>query len=335
MVTDPLREVRTGPALKSLTKRRFMVIGFGVIVAAFAGFTAAGAAATGVVTGAVASAHNELTILKAIILGAVEGITEFLPISSTGHLLVAERLLNVGQKAATKDATDTYTVVIQLGAIAAVLLISWKRVLSLFQGLVGKSESGRNVLIALVAAFVPTAVIGLVLDKPIEKHLLRPGVVAAAWIVGGLVIFALRSHYRSAQTGGRPLESIMWKHAVIIGVSQSIAVAWPGTSRSLVTILAAVLLGYSLAAAVEFSFILGLATLGAAAMYKLAKDGSVVFDTFGVANPIIGMVVAFVTAAVAVKWMVAYLNNHDLTGFAGYRILAGIVTLVLLATKAI
>ena len=285
--------------------------------------------------GTVPDVPNELTVGKAVVLGAVEGITEFLPISSTGHLLVAERLLDVGQTPATKDATDTYTVVVQLGAILAVLLISWKRVLTLFQGLVGKSESGRNVLVALIAAFVPTAVIGLALDQPIEKHLLRPGVVAAAWIVGGIAILLLGRQYRSSRTQGHALEALTWRHGVVIGVSQSIAVAWPGTSRSLVTILAAVLLGYSLAAAVEFSFILGLATLGAAAIYKLAKDGSVVFDTFGVANPLIGMAVAFVTAAAAVKWMVSYLNNHDLTGFAGYRIVVGIVTLAMLATGTI
>lgn len=280
-------------------------------------------------------AKNELTALKAVVLGAVEGVTEFLPISSTGHLLVAERLLHVGQKAATKDATDSYTVIIQLGAIAAVLLVSWKRVLSLFQGLVGKSESGRKILIALIAAFVPTAIIGLALDKTIEKHLLRPGVVAAAWIVGALAILLFSRRYRNAQSGGRPLEMITWKHAAIIGVSQSIAVAWPGASRSLVTILAAILLGYSLIAAVEFSFILGLATLGAASIYKLGKDGSVVFDTFGVLHPMIGMVVAFITAAVAVKWMITYLNKHDLKVFAGYRIVAGVVTLALLAAGTI
>jgi undecaprenyl-diphosphatase len=280
-------------------------------------------------------ASNELTTAKAVVLGAVEGITEFLPISSTGHLLVAERLLHVGQKAATKDATDTYTVVIQLGAILAVLVVSWKRVLTLFQGLVGKSESGRTILIALIAAFVPTAIIGLVLDKPIEKHFLNAGVVSAAWIVGGLVILALTKRYQAARTGGRPLESIVWKHAAVIGLSQSISVVWPGTSRSLVTILSAVLLGYSLAAAVEFSFILGLATLGAASLYKLAKDGSVVFDTFGVANPLIGIAVAFVTALAAVKWMISYLQKHDLTGFAFYRIAAGVLTLGLIAANRI
>ncbi len=302
-----------------------------VVLAVLLGETAAHAA----ILHAASAASNELTVIKAIVLGAIEGITEFLPISSTGHLLVAERLLHVGQKAATKDATDTYTVVIQLGAILAVLVVSWKRVLTLFQGLVGKSESGRTILISLIAAFVPTAIIGLALDKPIEEHFLKAGVVAASWIVGGLAILALTRRYQAAQTKGHALESIMWKHGLIIGLSQSISVVWPGTSRSLVTIMAAVLLGYSLSAAVEFSFILGLATLGAASIYKLAKDGSVVFDTFGVANPLIGIAVAFVTALIAVKWMIAYLHKNNLTLFAFYRIGAGLLTLVLIATSRI
>ena len=302
-----------------------------VLLTVVIGETAANAA----IHHAAAMASNELTVVKAVVLGAVEGITEFLPISSSGPLLVAERLLHVGQKTATKEATDTYTVVIQLGAILAVLVVSWKRVLTLFQGLVGKSESGRKILIALVCAFVPTAIIGLVLDQPIQDHFLKAGVVAAAWIVGGLAILALTKRYQKAQTTGRALESMVWKHGVIIGLSQAISVVWPGTSRSLVTIMAAVLLGYSLSAAVEFSFILGLATLGAASFYKLAKDGSVVVDTFGVANPVIGMVVAFVTALVAVKWMIAYLHKNNLTLFAFYRIAAGLLTLGLIAGNRI
>lgn len=307
----------------------------GLVTAAVVALVLGATSAHAAIVHATTVASNELTVVKAIVLGAVEGITEFLPISSTGHLLVAERLMNVGQNAATKDATDTYTVVIQLGAILAVLVVSWKRVLTLFQGLVGKSESGRSILIALIAAFVPTAIIGLVLDKPIEEHFLNAGVVAAAWIVGGLAILALTRRYQAAQTTGRDLDSILWKHGLIIGLSQSISVVWPGTSRSLVTILAAVLLGYSLSAAVEFSFILGLATLGAASIYKLAKDGSVVFDTFGVANPIIGIVVAFITALIAVKWMIAYLHKNNLTLFAFYRIAAGLLTLGLLAAGRI
>jgi undecaprenyl-diphosphatase len=283
----------------------------------------------------VVAAKKELTNAKAAVLGLVEGITEFLPISSTGHLLVAERILKVGQNDNTKEATDAYTVIIQLGAILAVLVVSWKRIQSILMGLVGKSDDGRKLLIALLCALVPTAIIGLALDKTAEKYLLKVPVVAAAWGLGAVAIFLLHNHYKNAQTGGKRLELLTPKNAVIIGLVQTIAVALPGTSRSLVTILAAVVLGFSLSAAVEFSFLLGLATLSAAALLKIKTDGQLVLDTFGATAPLIGLVVAAISAGVAVKWMISYLNNHDLRLFGIYRIGAAVVTLGLLAAGTI
>jgi undecaprenyl-diphosphatase len=283
----------------------------------------------------VVAAKKELSNVKAAALGLVEGITEFLPVSSTGHLLVAERILKVGQNDNTKEATDAYTVIIQLGAILAVLVVSWKRIQSIFMGLVGKSEDGRKLLIALVCALVPTAIIGLALDKTAEKYLLKVPVVAAAWALGAVAIFLLHSHYKNAQTGGKRLELLTPKNAVIIGLVQTIAVVLPGTSRSLVTILAAVVLGFSLSAAVEFSFLLGLATLSAAALLKIKTDGQLVLDTFGTTAPLIGLVVAAISAAAAVKWMISYLNNHDLRLFGIYRIGAAVLTLGLLAAGTI
>ncbi len=278
---------------------------------------------------------QELPIAKAVILGVVEGVTEFLPVSSTGHLLVAERLLDIGTSSDdAKNAADAYTVIIQLGAIAAVLLISWRRVLDVLNGLVGRSETGRRLLLALVCGFVPAAIVGLLFNDAIDRHLLRPVPVAIAWIVGGIAIAALSGRYRQAIRSGRGLDAITPRQAVIIGVAQSAAL-WPGVSRSLVTILAAVLLGFSLTAAVEFSFLLGLCTLGAASGYSLLKDGSFVFDRFGTASPLIGVVVAAVAAALSVKWMVGYLARHDLRVFAGYRVLVGIATLGLVAGNVI
>jgi undecaprenyl-diphosphatase len=283
----------------------------------------------------VVAAKKELTNVKAAVLGLVEGITEFLPVSSTGHLLVAERVLNVGQNNNTKEATDAYTVIIQLGAILAVLVVSWRRIQSIIMGLIGKSEEGRKLLIALICAIVPTAIIGLVLDKTAEKYLLKVPVVAAAWILGAIAIFLLQARYKNAQAGGKALELLTPKNAVVIGLVQTLAVALPGTSRSLVTILAAVVLGFSLSAAVEFSFLLGLATLSAAALLKIKTDGQLVLDTFGTTAPLIGLVVAAVAAGVAVKWMISYLNSHDLRLFGIYRIGAAVVTLALLAAGTI
>jgi undecaprenyl-diphosphatase len=283
----------------------------------------------------VVAAKKELTNVKAAVLGLVEGITEFLPVSSTGHLLVAERVLNVGQNNNTKEATDAYTVIIQLGAILAVLVVSWRRIQSIIMGLIGKSEEGRKLLIALICAIVPTAIIGLVLDKTAEKYLLKVPVVAAAWILGAVAIFLLQARYKNAQAGGKALELLTPKNAVVIGLVQTLAVALPGTSRSLVTILAAVVLGFSLSAAVEFSFLLGLATLSAAALLKIKTDGQLVLDTFGTTAPLIGLVVAAVAAGAAVKWMISYLNSHDLRLFGIYRIGAAVVTLALLAAGTI
>ncbi len=274
-----------------------------------------------------------LSTAKAVALGLIEGVTEFLPISSTGHLLVAERLMDVGtQSDDAKEAADAYAVIIQLGAIAAVLVVSWRRVLDVLQGLVGRSETGRRLLLNLIAAFVPAAVVGVSLDSTLEKHLLKPVPVAIAWLIGGVAIIVLARRFTSSHESRRLLDAMTTKQALIIGLAQALAL-WPGVSRSLVTIVAAILLGFRLRDGVEFSFLLGLCTLSAAAGYSFLKSGSLVFDTFGTRTPLIGMVVAFASAVVAVKWMVAYLNKRDLSVFGFYRIIAGVVTLALVAAN--
>ena len=336
MTTAPRRGLRStrGPALLLVGFLGVVFLGGLAVGARPAGAVrpaAAAAAVPGAATKPSAAAKLELTTGKAVVLGLVEGLTEFLPVSSTGHLHVAEQLMDVGKTPATKDAMDSYTVIIQVGAILAVLLISWRRVVEVFQGLIGRSTEGRKLLLALAAAFVPAAVIGVVLDKAIGDDLLKTLPIALAWIVGGVAILVFGPRYRSAQRGGRALESLTVREGAIIGVAQALAL-WPGVSRSLVTILAAIIIGLSLEAAVEFSFLLGLLTLGAATVYKLGRDGSLVFDTYGKASPLIGIAVAFVSAAVGVKWMLGYLHRHDLTVFAGYRIAIGVVAIGLMAT---
>ena len=277
---------------------------------------------------------HELTSGRALVLGVVEGVTEFLPVSSTGHLTVAERLLDVGQNDATRDVTKSYTVMIQIGAILAVVLLYWRRIIEIVRGLLGRSRQGRSLLIALGVAFVPAALVGKLLEEPIEKHLFGPGPVAAAWIVGGIVILTWTRRTRDRPSRGLALETITAKQALVIGLVQSLAL-WPGVSRSLVTILAALACGLALDAAIEFSFLLGLATLSAATGYEMLKHGSDVTTTFGWSSPTIGIVTAAVSAAIAVKWMVGYLNRHSLDLFGYYRIAAGVAVVVLLATHAI
>jgi undecaprenyl-diphosphatase len=312
------------------THRRLALTGVGLVVIALFGWfsiTAAGAATAD-------AAENELTAAKAVVLGLVEGITEYLPISSTGHLHVAQQLMDVGTTDETKDAADTYAITIQLGAILAVLVLYWRRILDVVQGLLGRSESGRRILVALAIAFAPAAITGVLFDDAIKDNLLRSGPIAAAWFVGALAIWFLAPRLRENAMSGTALELITTRQAAGIGAAQILAL-WPGTSRSLVTILAAMAVGLSIAAAVEFSFLLGLLTLGAATFYDGAKSGGEMIDTFGLAKPVLGMVVAFVSAVVAVRWMVSYLERRGLEIFAIYRVAAAFVVVGLLATDVL
>lgn len=278
------------------------------------------------------AADVEMSTWKAMVLGAVEGITEYLPVSSTGHLVVTQRLLGIGDDDATKDAADSYAIAIQFGAILAVLLLYRKRIASILLGLVGRDADGRNLLVSLVVAFLPAVVVGVVFEKPIKDHLLGVGPVIAAWLVGGAVLLWVAPRIRPDRPG-RSITRLGWKQALIIGVAQVLAM-WPGTSRSLVTILAALAVGATLTAAVEFSFLLGLMTLGAATLYESATNGSTVIDAYGWFDPLVGLVFAFVFAALAVKWMVAWLQTRSLAIFGWERIVvaAASIALVLAGT---
>jgi undecaprenyl-diphosphatase len=277
---------------------------------------------------AAAGGKGALTAPKAILLGAVEGITEFLPVSSTGHLVVTQRLIGLGHGDA-KTAADTYAIAIQIGAILAVVAVYRHRIGQLFAGLVGRSDEGRAVLISLVVAFVPAAVIGVVLESPIKDHLFGPWPIVAAWAVGGVFLL-----WWKPKQGSITITSIPVRSAAIIGVAQALAL-WPGVSRSLVTIVAALAIGCTMAAAVEFSFLLGLATLTAATILDLGKDGGTLYDDYGWRMPLLGVIVAFITALLAVRWFVGYLRTKPLTIFGWYRLAIAAITVVLIATGAI
>ena len=279
------------------------------------------------------AAKNQMSTWKAMFLGAVEGVTEYLPISSTGHLVVTQRILGIGDTDATKDAADSYAIAIQFGAILAVLVLYRRRIESIIRGLFGRDTDGRNLLISLVIAFIPAVVIGVAIEKPIKSHLLNVGPVVGAWIVGGLLILFLAPKIK-ADRPGRSITHIRPKQALIIGCAQVLAM-WPGTSRSLVTILAALAVGTTLAAAVEFSFLLGLMTLGAATLYETAKNGSTVVDAYGWFNPLVGLVFAFIFAALAVKWMVSWLQTRSLAVFGWERLVVAAASIALLIAGTI
>ncbi len=291
-------------------------------------------AGAGAVALAAAATSDVLSAFDAIVLGIVEGITEYLPISSTGHLLVTARILDLPTSGAAGDAVKSYEIAIQFGAILAVLLLYRHRVWTMVEGVTGRSTEGRRLLVAVAIAFVPAAVVGVISEKAVKDVLFGTWPVVVAWIVGGVIVIVLSRMGKLGPRGGRALRDITPRDALIIGGAQVLAL-WPGTSRSLVTIVAALLIGVSMEAAVEFSFLLGFVTLSAATLYETAKDGKLMLDTFGWGTPLLGLVVAFVFAALAIRWMVGYLSHHDLAIFGWYRIAVAALVIVLVATGAI
>jgi undecaprenyl-diphosphatase len=268
---------------------------------------------------------NGLSVAASVLLGVVEGVTEYLPISSTGHLLVANKVLNLGGTTESDKALDAYAICIQAGAILAVLVLYQQRIRQMIDGLIGRSAEGRRVLIAVLAAFVPTAIIGFALKDTVRNHLFGVGPVAAAWLVGGVVILVLERQGFLRRAGGA-LHEITIGQAVTIGLVQALAL-WPGVSRSLVTIIGAVAGGLSLSAAVEFSFLLGLITLASATVLTAKTDGKLMLDTFGAVTPAIGLVVAFLAALVSVRWMVTWLQTRGFDVFGYYRVAVGIIAI--------
>jgi undecaprenyl-diphosphatase len=312
-------------------RRSVRWFGVGLVLAAFllmVGSPAAWAASTR------KSASASLSAADATVLGVVEGLTEYLPVSSTGHLVITSRILDLPTSGKAGDAMKSYEIAIQFGAILAVLVLYRRRMQTMVEGLVGRSEEGRKLLIVVAIAFVPAAIVGVIGDKVIKDVLFGAWPVVVAWILGGAAVIGLSRTGRLSPEGGRGLDSITTRDATIIGTAQVLSL-WPGTSRSLVTIVAALLLGISMWAAVEFSFLLGFVTLSAATAYEMLSSGKTMLDSFGVGVPLLGLVVAFVAAFFSIRWMVTYLNRHDLSVFGWYRIAIAVVVLVLLATNAI
>lgn len=265
-----------------------------------------------------------MDLIQALILGLVEGITEYLPVSSTGHLLIAQRLLGIP----ASDAANSYAIAIQAGAIIAVLGTYRVRVAGLLNGIVGRNPAGLKLAICLVVAFIPAAVLGALFNERIEHYLFGVKPVIAAWVVGAAVILAL-SRWTAAHREGKSIDQLGWQAALLIGSAQCLAM-WPGTSRSLVTILSGLAVGLSLSAAVEFAFLLGVITLGAATAYATLKSGSSMLAAYGWPALLIGFLAAWISAAIAVKWMVAWLNRHGLTLFAWWRLAAAALAAILL-----
>jgi undecaprenyl-diphosphatase len=260
---------------------------------------------------------------EAILLGLVEGLTEYLPISSTGHLLLTQRALGLPMS----GEANAFVIAIQSGAILAVLGLYRGRVAEMLRGITHADPHGRGLLLALIVAFLPAAVLGTLLDDAIERSLFGLWPVVAAWLVGGALILALAG--AGSRGGGQ--DRLDLRQALWIGCLQCLAM-WPGTSRSLMTIAAGLLVGLRVRTAVEFSFLLGVVTLGAATAYKCVTHGVGMVDAYGAANLALGFAAALVSAVVAVRWMVTWLERHSLAVFGWYRVLLALVVAVLLLT---
>jgi undecaprenyl-diphosphatase len=273
-----------------------------------------------------------LSAFDAVVLGVVEGITEYLPVSSTGHLLLTEHILGISDDPEVRTAIQSYVIAIQFGAILAVVFLYWRRLVSIVRGIAGRDREGRRLAIVLVASFLPAAVIGILGETLIKDHLFALWPITAAWLVGGVAILLVATHDQRARlrpNDGAHMEDLTIRRAFVIGLLQCVAM-WPGVSRSLITILGGRLVGLSTIAAVEYSFLLGLVTLTAATTYETVNGGAEIIATFGVLTPVLGVVAAFVSAAVAVKWMVAYLSRHSLAVFGWYRLALGVAVAALI-----
>jgi undecaprenyl-diphosphatase len=269
-----------------------------------------------------------MLLFKAAVMGVVEGLTEFLPISSTGHLILAGALLGFDDEKA-----KVFDIAIQTGAILAVVIVYWEKIASTVVALPTQRLARRFVLNVLIA-FVPAVILGLLFGKAIKAHLFTPTVVASSFIIGGFIILWVEGWGRKPLHDGHPddharivnVESMTPLDAFKIGLVQCLAMI-PGTSRSGATIIGGMLLGLSRKAATDFSFYLAIPTLIGAGAYSLYKDRALL-SMADVPMFALGLVFSFLSAWACVRWLLRYIATHTFVVFAYYRIAFGVVVLV-------
>ena len=265
-----------------------------------------------------------LLALKAIILGIVEGLTEFLPVSSTGHLILANSLLNFNI-----SHVKVFMIVIQMGAIFAVLIEFRARILKTLAGIATDSVAQRFA-VNVVVACLPVIILAKMLGDFIEAKMFTPIVVACAFIIGGIIILfaesaAAKTDWQSARV--QSLDDLNWRDSLKVGLAQCLAVLFPGTSRSGATIIGGMLIGIPRKVATEFSFYLALVVLSGAAFYSLFKDR----HNLHLADASywgLGLLAAFVSAYFCIRWLLKFVATHSFTGFAWYRIVFGVFILL-------
>jgi len=295
-----------------------------------------------------AEVRADFTYGRALVTGTVEGITEYLPVSSTGHMIISDRLLGVsndphvtvseltdrkGRPISLARVADDYIVIIQIGAILAVFVAFFGRIRTLLSGLFRGERRSLDLAMAIIVAFIPAAVLGFLFKDAITAYLFSVEVVAAALLLGGVVILVFEHLLpRKAAESADEVAAIGWRAALTVGLCQCFALI-PGTSRSLATILGGRVAGLSHGAATEFSFLVGLLTLSAASVYKMWALGPALTQVYPAGPASVGLLVAAVTAFVSVKWLVGYVSRNGLGVFAWYRIALGGTILAILALK--
>lgn len=273
---------------------------------------------------------NILIIIKVIVLGIVEGITEFLPVSSTGHLIMFSDFLNF-----TGDFSKLFEIVIQLGAILAVVVLFWDKLLHSFKTIVDPTfkSFGSKLWRNLIVAFIPSGVIGLLANKFVNAHLMAVLPVSLALLVGGILMILVENKYRNGN-GTKDIADITLKQAFLIGCFQCISVIWPGFSRSASTIMGGWIVGLTTVAAAEFSFFLAIPTMFIATGYELIKNMSSITAMQGI-EIAIGFVVSFIVALFVVEKFMNFLKKRPMRIFAIYRIAFAVIFLALAATRVI
>lgn len=266
-----------------------------------------------------------IEIFKAIILGIIEGITEWLPISSTGHMILVDEFLQLGMSDAFKEM---FFVVIQLGAIMAVVVLYWKKIFpfSFKENQVIKKDI-ITMWIKIVIACIPAAIVGILFDDKINLLFYNFQSVAIVLIVFGILFIVVENYNKGKTPIVKNINQLTYKMAIVIGVFQLVAAVFPGTSRSGATILGALLIGVSRDVAAEFTFFLAIPVMFGASLLKLIKFG-IVFTSFEFTVLLVGMIVAFIVSLLTIKFLVGYIKKHDFKIFGWYRILLGCILLI-------
>ena len=261
---------------------------------------------------------DTVLLLKAAVMGVVEGLTEFLPISSTGHLILAGALLGFDD-----DKAKVFDIAIQTGAILAVIIVYWQKISTTVRALPHSADAQRFALNVFIA-FLPAVILGLLFGKAIKANLFTPEVVATTFIIGGFIILWAERRQASAVCIGE-VEDMRWQDALKVGLVQCLAMI-PGTSRSGATIIGGMLLGMSRKAATDFSFYLAIPTLMGAGAYSLYKDRALL-SMSDAPMFAVGLVFSFLSAWVCVRWLLKFISTNSFEVFAWYRIVFGLVVL--------